>query len=169
MPGKRELAPFFVPFVTAYVPYIGAVVAGAFAVLVALGAQGTGVAVAMLVVVVLVEVVVVLVVVLVVPGDPPPPPDPPPPEPLPPTPLAGRKVHAALTQSGGAWATTTKTFGSASSSLTLRGCPDIRQPAAGSLVEKPVRGPTGWLAPCAGREPSTTGARATDSPFHTPE
>ncbi len=42
-----------VTFVTAYVPYIGAVVAGAFAVLVALGAQGTGIAVAMLVVVVL--------------------------------------------------------------------------------------------------------------------
>ena len=42
-----------VSFVTAYVPYIGAVVAGAFAVLIALGAQGTGVAVAMLVVVLL--------------------------------------------------------------------------------------------------------------------
>ena len=42
-----------VTFVTAYVPYIGAVVAGAFAVLIALGAQGTGVAVAMLVVVLL--------------------------------------------------------------------------------------------------------------------
>jgi putative heme transporter len=42
-----------VTFVTAYVPYIGAVVAGAFAVLIALGAQGTGVAVAMLVVVIL--------------------------------------------------------------------------------------------------------------------
>jgi predicted PurR-regulated permease PerM len=42
-----------VTFVTAYVPYIGAVVAGAFAVLLALGAQGTGVAVAMLVVVIL--------------------------------------------------------------------------------------------------------------------
>jgi predicted PurR-regulated permease PerM len=42
-----------VTFVTAYVPYIGAVVAGAFAVLLALGAQGTGVAVAMLVVVLL--------------------------------------------------------------------------------------------------------------------
>jgi putative heme transporter len=42
-----------VSFVTAYVPYIGAVVAGAFAVLLALGAQGTGVAVAMLVVVIL--------------------------------------------------------------------------------------------------------------------
>jgi putative heme transporter len=42
-----------VTFVTAYIPYIGAVVAGAFAVLLALGGQGTGVAVAMLVVVVL--------------------------------------------------------------------------------------------------------------------
>jgi putative heme transporter len=42
-----------VSFVTAYVPYIGAVVAGAFAVLLALGSQGTGVAIAMLVVVVL--------------------------------------------------------------------------------------------------------------------
>jgi predicted PurR-regulated permease PerM len=42
-----------VTFVTAYIPYIGAVVAGAFAVLLALGAQGTGVAVAMLVVVIL--------------------------------------------------------------------------------------------------------------------
>jgi putative heme transporter len=42
-----------VSFVTAYVPYIGALVAGTFAVLIALGAQGTGVAVAMLVVVLL--------------------------------------------------------------------------------------------------------------------
>ena len=42
-----------VTFVTAYVPYIGAVVAGTFAVLIALGGQGTGVAVAMLVVVLL--------------------------------------------------------------------------------------------------------------------
>jgi predicted PurR-regulated permease PerM len=42
-----------VTFVTAYIPYIGAVVAGAFAVLLALGSQGTGVAVAMLVVVIL--------------------------------------------------------------------------------------------------------------------
>jgi len=42
-----------VTFVTAYIPYIGAFVAGAFAVLLALGAQGTGVAVAMLVVVIL--------------------------------------------------------------------------------------------------------------------
>lgn len=42
-----------VSFVTAYIPYIGAVVAGTFAVLLALGAQGTGVAVAMLVVVLL--------------------------------------------------------------------------------------------------------------------
>jgi predicted PurR-regulated permease PerM len=42
-----------VTFVTAYIPYIGAVVAGAFAVLLALGAHGTGVAVAMLVVVIL--------------------------------------------------------------------------------------------------------------------
>jgi predicted PurR-regulated permease PerM len=42
-----------VTFVTAYVPYIGAVVAGAFAVLLALGSQGAGVAVAMLVVVIL--------------------------------------------------------------------------------------------------------------------
>lgn len=42
-----------VTFVTAYVPYIGAVVAGAFAVLLALGAQGTGTAVAMLIIVIL--------------------------------------------------------------------------------------------------------------------
>jgi putative heme transporter len=42
-----------VTFVTAYIPYIGAVVAGAFAVLLALGSQGTGVAIAMLVVVIL--------------------------------------------------------------------------------------------------------------------
>jgi putative heme transporter len=42
-----------VTFVTAYVPYIGAVVAGTFAVLLALGAQGAGVAVAMLIVVIL--------------------------------------------------------------------------------------------------------------------
>ena len=42
-----------VTFVTAYVPYIGAVVAGAFAVLLALGGQGTGVAVAMLIIVIL--------------------------------------------------------------------------------------------------------------------
>ena len=42
-----------VTFVTAYVPYIGAFVAGAFAVLIALGAQGTAVAVAMLVIVLL--------------------------------------------------------------------------------------------------------------------
>jgi putative heme transporter len=42
-----------VTFVTAYVPYIGAVVAGAFAVLLALGSQGAGVAVAMLIVVIL--------------------------------------------------------------------------------------------------------------------
>jgi predicted PurR-regulated permease PerM len=42
-----------VTFVTAYVPYIGAIVAGTFAVLIALGAQGTAVAVAMLVVVLL--------------------------------------------------------------------------------------------------------------------
>jgi predicted PurR-regulated permease PerM len=42
-----------VTFVTAYVPYIGAFVAGAFAVLLALGGQGTGVAVAMLIVVIL--------------------------------------------------------------------------------------------------------------------
>jgi putative heme transporter len=42
-----------VTFVTAYIPYIGAVVAGAFAVLLALAGQGTGVAVAMLVVVIL--------------------------------------------------------------------------------------------------------------------
>jgi predicted PurR-regulated permease PerM len=42
-----------VAFVTAYVPYIGAIVAGAFAVLLALGSQGTGVAIAMLVVVIL--------------------------------------------------------------------------------------------------------------------
>ena len=42
-----------VTFVTAYVPYIGAFVAGAFAVLLALGAQGTGLARGMLVVVLL--------------------------------------------------------------------------------------------------------------------
>ena len=42
-----------VTFVTAYIPYIGAIVAGAFAVLLALGAHGTGVAVAMLIVVIL--------------------------------------------------------------------------------------------------------------------
>jgi predicted PurR-regulated permease PerM len=42
-----------VTFVTAYVPYIGAFVAGAFAVVLALGAHGTGVAVAMLIVVLL--------------------------------------------------------------------------------------------------------------------
>jgi putative heme transporter len=42
-----------VTFVTAYVPYIGAVVAGTFAVLIALGAQGGGIAIAMLVVVLL--------------------------------------------------------------------------------------------------------------------
>jgi predicted PurR-regulated permease PerM len=42
-----------VTFVTAYVPYIGAVVAGTFAVLIALGAQGPGIAIAMLVVVLL--------------------------------------------------------------------------------------------------------------------
>jgi putative heme transporter len=42
-----------VTFVTAYIPYIGAVVAGAFAVLLALGGQGTATAVAMLVIVLL--------------------------------------------------------------------------------------------------------------------
>jgi putative heme transporter len=42
-----------VTFVTAYIPYLGAVVAGAFAVLIALGAKGTGVAIAMLVIVLL--------------------------------------------------------------------------------------------------------------------
>jgi predicted PurR-regulated permease PerM len=42
-----------VTFVTAYIPYIGAVVAGAFAVLLALGSQGTGVAIGMLVIVIL--------------------------------------------------------------------------------------------------------------------
>jgi predicted PurR-regulated permease PerM len=42
-----------VTFVTAYVPYIGAIVAGAFAVLLALGSHGTGVAIAMLIVVIL--------------------------------------------------------------------------------------------------------------------
>jgi putative heme transporter len=42
-----------VTFVTAYVPYIGAMVAGTFAVLLALSAQGTGVAIAMLVIVIL--------------------------------------------------------------------------------------------------------------------
>ena len=42
-----------VTFVTAYIPYIGAVVAGTFAVVLALGGQGTGAAVAMLVIVLL--------------------------------------------------------------------------------------------------------------------
>jgi predicted PurR-regulated permease PerM len=42
-----------VTFVTAYVPYIGAIVAGAFAVLLALGGQGTAVAIAMLIIVIL--------------------------------------------------------------------------------------------------------------------
>ena len=42
-----------VTFVTAYVPYIGAFVAGAFAVVLALGAQGITVAVAMFIVVLL--------------------------------------------------------------------------------------------------------------------
>ncbi len=42
-----------VTFVTAYVPYLGAFVAGAFAVLLALAAHGTGVAIAMLIVVIL--------------------------------------------------------------------------------------------------------------------
>ena len=42
-----------VSFVTAYIPYIGALVAGAFAVIVALGAKGTTVALIMLVVVLL--------------------------------------------------------------------------------------------------------------------
>jgi putative heme transporter len=42
-----------VTFVTAYVPYLGAFVAGAFAVLLALAAHGTGVAIVMLIVVIL--------------------------------------------------------------------------------------------------------------------
>ena len=42
-----------VTFVTAYIPFIGAVVAGAFAVLLALGTQGTAVAAVMLVIVIL--------------------------------------------------------------------------------------------------------------------
>jgi len=42
-----------VTFVTAYVPFIGAVVSGAFAVIIALGAKGTAVALIMLVVVIL--------------------------------------------------------------------------------------------------------------------
>ena len=42
-----------VTFVTAYVPYVGAFVAGAFAVLIALGAKGTTVALIMLLVVIL--------------------------------------------------------------------------------------------------------------------
>jgi len=42
-----------VTFVTAYIPYIGAFVSGAFAVLVALGAEGTNTALAMLVIVIL--------------------------------------------------------------------------------------------------------------------
>jgi predicted PurR-regulated permease PerM len=42
-----------VTFITAYVPYIGAFVAGAFAVVIALGANGTSTALVMLVVVIL--------------------------------------------------------------------------------------------------------------------
>jgi predicted PurR-regulated permease PerM len=42
-----------VTFVTAYIPFIGAVIAGAFAVLLALGAKGTAVALVMLVIVIL--------------------------------------------------------------------------------------------------------------------
>src|SRR5947208_5819402 len=42
-----------VSFVTAYIPFIGAFVAGAFAVIIALGAKGTGIAIAMLVIVLL--------------------------------------------------------------------------------------------------------------------
>jgi predicted PurR-regulated permease PerM len=42
-----------VTFVTAYVPFIGAFVAGTFAVVIALGAKGTGIAIAMLVIVIL--------------------------------------------------------------------------------------------------------------------
>ncbi|HEY3207970.1 MAG TPA: AI-2E family transporter, partial [Gaiellaceae bacterium] len=42
-----------VTFVTAYVPYIGAFVSGAFAVVIALGAKGTGTALVMLLVVIL--------------------------------------------------------------------------------------------------------------------
>ena len=42
-----------VTFVTAYVPYLGAFVSGAFAVVIALGAKGTAIALAMLVVVIL--------------------------------------------------------------------------------------------------------------------
>jgi putative heme transporter len=42
-----------VTFVTAYVPYIGAFVAGAFAVIIALGAEGTTIALVMLIVVIL--------------------------------------------------------------------------------------------------------------------
>jgi predicted PurR-regulated permease PerM len=42
-----------VTFVTAYVPYLGAFVSGAFAVVIALGAKGTAIAVAMLIVVIL--------------------------------------------------------------------------------------------------------------------
>ena len=42
-----------VTFVTAYIPYLGAFVAGAFAVILALGSQGTGTAVIMLVIVLL--------------------------------------------------------------------------------------------------------------------
>jgi predicted PurR-regulated permease PerM len=42
-----------VSFVTAYVPFIGAFVAGAFAVVIALGAKGTAIAIAMLVIVLL--------------------------------------------------------------------------------------------------------------------
>ena len=42
-----------VTFITAYIPYIGAVVAGAFAVVIALGSQGTSTAIAMLIIVIL--------------------------------------------------------------------------------------------------------------------
>jgi predicted PurR-regulated permease PerM len=42
-----------VTFVTAYIPYIGAFVSGAFAVVIALGGEGTSTALAMLVVVIL--------------------------------------------------------------------------------------------------------------------
>ena len=42
-----------VTFITAYIPFIGAFVAGAFAVVLALGSQGVGIALAMLVIVIL--------------------------------------------------------------------------------------------------------------------
>jgi predicted PurR-regulated permease PerM len=51
VPLKGTIA--IVTFVTAYVPYIGAFIAGAFAVIIALGAKGTTTAILMLVIVLL--------------------------------------------------------------------------------------------------------------------